>query len=68
MEHSHASKTKGVALLDTKEKQAATAKKKVKYIETNSENHWTASDNNTECSDSSNYGGSNSINSDNSDS
>eukprot|EP00957_Ditylum_brightwellii_P004567 347211-Ditylum_brightwellii.AAC.1 len=44
----------------------ATAKKKVKSIKTSSEDNWNAGDNNSECSDDSNYGSSNSDNNDSS--
>eukprot|EP00957_Ditylum_brightwellii_P114056 8696163-Ditylum_brightwellii.AAC.2 len=45
-----------------------TSTKKVKIIETSSDNNWNAADNITEYSDNSNYSGSNNSNSDNNDS
>eukprot|EP00957_Ditylum_brightwellii_P024734 1868602-Ditylum_brightwellii.AAC.1 len=68
MEHSHVSKAERVALLNKTQKSTAAAKKTVKNIERSSEYQWKEGGNNTECSDSSNYGSSNNSNSDNNDS
>eukprot|EP00957_Ditylum_brightwellii_P089127 6787354-Ditylum_brightwellii.AAC.1 len=66
MEHSHASNTKRVTLLDKTQKNTVAAEKAVKNIETSSENQWKEGGNNTECSDDSNYNSSNSDNNDSS--